>query len=101
MYIEINKSLLPYKFSVQLDRLFAFTVYYNAEYDFFTVDLADEDGIIVKGEKVVYNRRMFEHLKHLGLPNIQIKPYDKAGKIDRVTFENMNEEVFLYVGGGE
>ncbi len=100
MYIDINKALLPYKFSIQLDRLFTFTVYYNGEYDFFTVDLADGEGLIVKGEKVVYGRRMFEHLKHLGIPTVEIKPYEKAGKTDRITFDNLNEEVYLYVGSG-
>ncbi len=100
-YIEINKRLLPYKFNIELDRLFTFTVYYNAEYDYFTVDLADEDGVIVRGERLVYGRRLFEHLKHLGIPTVEIRPYDKAGKVERIAFENMNEEVFLYVGDGE
>lgn len=98
MYIDINKALLPYKFSIQLDRLFTFTVYYNGEYDYFTVDLADEKGLIVKGEKVVYGRPLFEHLKYLDIPKMEIIPYGKAGKVDRITFENLNEEVFLYVG---
>ena len=34
-------------------------------------------------------------------PKIDILPYDVTGRIERITYENLNEEVFLFLVGDE
>ena len=99
-YIEIDKELIPYKFEISLaDELFTFEVNYNEEFDYFTINLYKNDEVLVLGEKVVYGRPLF--LTCLDKPKIDILPYDVTGTIERVTFENMNEEVFLFLVGDD
>lgn len=98
MIIDINKNLLPYKFDIELDRIYTFLIRYNTEYDIFTVDLSLDDETIVVGEKVVYGRALFSHLRHLKIPSIPIVPVEMADKETRVTFDNLSKKVFLYLG---
>lgn len=95
MIIEINKELVPYTF--QLDN-YTFTVRYNQDYDFFTMDLADEDKALAVGDKIVYGRSIFAHLRHLGIPTIPVVPLEIADNETRVTWDNLGEKVFLYLG---
>lgn len=98
MIIDINKNLIPYRFSLEL---YEFTIRYNKEHDFFTVDLSLDDKIIVQGEKIVYGKALFSHLQHLNIPQEIIIPLEIADKIDRITFDNFNESVFLYLGDAD
>ena len=48
-YIAIDVSRVPYTFSVKLtDRTYSFTVKYNATGKFFTIDLYDVNGNVLK-----------------------------------------------------
>lgn len=98
MIIDINKNLIPYTFDIELDDIYIFTIRYNKEYDFFTVDLSLADEILVVGEKLVYGRPLFAHLRHLKVPSIPIVPVEIADNEQRVTFNNLGEKVFLYLG---
>jgi hypothetical protein len=100
-YIPIQKDLIPYQFDIQLGgRTFAFHVRYNAQSDFFTIDLYRSGELIVAGEKVVYGRLLFENQQHLDVPTMAIIPYNLAQNEDRVSWDNLGETVFLWIPQG-
>lgn len=99
-YLDIDKSLVPYEFEILLaGELFKFRVNYNEEFDYFTIDLFKDDKPVIYGEKLVYGRPLF--VSCLEKPKIDILPYDVTGRIERITYENLNEEVFLFLVGDE
>lgn len=98
MIIDINKNLIPYAFDIELDKVYTLTIQYNKEYDFFTVDLSLDDKMVVEGDKIVYGRALFSHLRHLDIPSIPIVPLEIADSETRVTWDNLGEKVFLYLG---
>ncbi|NMB44741.1 MAG: hypothetical protein GX995_11525 [Clostridiales bacterium] len=101
-YIEIDKDMIPYRFDITLEgETYTFQVNYNALKDFFTIDLLKNDEIIVLGEKLVYGKPLFLSAKHKNVPKVNIIPLDISNRTDRVTFDNLNEDVFLYLIGDE
>ena len=97
-YIDIDKSKIPYRFEVVLaDETFQFEVFYNVVGDFFSVNLYKNHELVVLGEKIVYGVDLFDNLKHLPVPKVTIRPFDTTGLANRITYENLNEDVFLYV----
>lgn len=99
-YIKIDKSLIPYKFDITLaEETFTFAVKYNVLKDFFTIDLLKNDEIIVLGEKLIYGKPLFLSSQYKNVPKIDILPFDLANKTERITFENLNNEVFLFIVG--
>lgn len=98
MIIPIQKENIPYRFEVELDDVFEFEINYNSEYDFFTLDLYKEGETLILGEKVVYNVPLFTNYSDERFPQVTITPTDKAGNEDRVTYENLGNTVFLFVG---
>ena len=101
-YIEIDKDEIPYSFEIELaGEVFEIEVNYNETYDFFTVDLFKDGGVLVIGEKLIINRPLFENRVNIDLPKVQIIPKDRANSATRITYENMNETVFLYVGDSD
>lgn len=98
-YIEIDKDEIPYSFEIELaGEVFEIEVNYNQTHDFFTVDLFKDGGVLVIGEKLIINRPLFKNRVNIDLPKVQIIPKDRANSATRITYENMNETVFLYVG---
>ena len=102
-YIEINKDLIPYEFVVALgEEDFTLDIRYNELYDFFTVDLYKDETLIVAGEKIVYGMPLFASTYNpVTHPAPTIVPLDPSGNERTVTFENLNETVFLIIQGGE
>lgn len=99
-YIEIDKELVPYKFDITLvGETYTFDVKYNALKDFFTVNLYKNDEAIVLGEKLLYGKPLFLNCTHRDAPKVDILPYDLTEKTERITFENLNEQVFLFLVG--
>lgn len=97
-YIDIDKAKIPYSFEIVLaNETFQFEVFYNVVGDFFTINLYKNHELVVFGEKLVYGVDLFENLKHLPIPKVNIRPFDTTGEAKRITYENMNEDVFLYV----
>lgn len=97
-YIDIDKSKIPYSFEVVLaNETFQFEVFYNVVGDFFTINLYKNHELVALGEKIVYGVDLFDNLKHLPIPKVTIRPFDTTGEAKRITYENMNEDVFLYV----
>lgn len=97
-YIDIEKNSIPYTFEIVLaGETFQFTVNYNSFGDFFTVDLYKNNELVRMGEKIVYGLPLFENYEYLGVPRVVIMPYDTTGNALRISYENLNEDVFLYV----
>jgi len=97
-YIEIDKNLIPYNFDITLEgHTFTFHINYNAMRDFFTIDLFRNDEPIVIGQRVMYSVPLFLNQQHLDVPTVTIIPYDLALNEKRVTWENLNNTVFLWI----
>ena len=99
-YIEINKDRIPHNFNITLGAdLFNISVNYNKREDLFTVDLKNADGVeLVKGEPVIYGEPLFQSVRNMEFPIVQIIPKDPSGEEQEVTFENFSETVLLTVG---
>lgn len=99
-YIDIDKDLIPYQFDITLEgETYTFIVNYNNLKDFFSVDLLKNDEIIVLGEKLVYAKPLFLSAMYKDIPKVTILPYDISENTERITFENFNKDVFLYLVG--
>jgi len=100
-YLPIQKELIPYQFDITIvGRTFTFSIGYNAAYDFFTIDLYRDEELIVTGEKIVYGRVLFINQQHLDTPRVPIIPYDLSLSENRVTWDNLNNTVFLWLSDG-
>lgn len=96
MILPIEKEQIPYQFETEFNSfLFTFEVHYNAEYDFFTVDLYRNDELIVYGEKIVYGQQLFESLNDDTLP--ELIPLDPSEKETKITYDNLGKTVLLQV----
>lgn len=101
-YIEIDKNEIPYAFEVELGgEIFELEINYNATYDFFTVDLFKGESPLVIGEKLILNRPLFRNRTHIDLPTTKLIPKDRAGVATRITYDNFNDTVFLYIVAGD
>lgn len=95
-YIELEKELIPYRFEIELGaELFEMEIHYNLVHDFFTIDLFKDDEVLIYGEKVTYGVPLFADVYDSRFPAPTIIPMDESGQEQRVTFENLNETVFL------
>ncbi len=97
-YIEIKKELIPYRFRTTIDNeIYDFQINYNAEYDFFTIYLIRDEDIVLT-DRIAYGRELFKDYVGVDKPTIPIIPHDISGEEDEVTYNNLNENVFLYLG---
>ena len=101
--IEITKELIPYTFEILLaDELFTITVNYNSYADMFTLCLEKDGEIICAGEPIIYGVPLWENLFVCGkYPELDIVPLDESDSMNQVTFENLNERVFLTIDNGD
>ena len=100
--ILIEKSQIPYKFSITLNATpFILEIRYNAECDLFVIGLFAKDGKLVCYEPIIYGAELFKsHYKVGTYPTMRIVPLDESGENKAVTWENMNETVFLIIDNG-
>lgn len=99
-YIEIEKDLIPYRFTVDIGvEEYEIEVGYNQRFDFFTVDLYLGNEALAVGEKLILNRPLFNDINDRRFPPLQLVPRDRSGMVDRITYDNMGETVLLYVEG--
>lgn len=97
-YIDIDKDEVPYTFDLTLaDETYTFTVKYNEHGDYFTIDLIKNDELIIEGERIVYAKPLFISSQYKDIPKVTILPFDLNDSVNRITFENFNEIVFLYI----
>ena len=99
-YIELNKELIPYTFSIVLNKeIFDFRVDYNNTASLFTMSLWKDGKLLCNGEPIIYGKELFGDIKTRGnFPKVRIIPIDESGENDSVTFDNLSETVFLSVG---
>lgn len=97
--ILIEKSLIPYSFAIPLTTTtYIFEIRYNAERDFFTIGLYDRDRNLICIEPITYGAELFKPQYQAGIyPTMRIVPLDDSGNTDTVTWDNMNERVFLTI----
>lgn len=103
--IEIDKNSIPYEFDIELNnRLYTMAINYNYLFDFFTVDLMLNDEVLVKGEKLIIDKILFSSLCEDNdynidemFPDEYIVPVASNDSIERITFDNLNNDVLLYV----
>jgi hypothetical protein len=101
-YIEIEKSLIPYRFEIELGaELFEMEIHYNQIGDYFTVDLYRNGEALVYGEKIIYGEPLFSDVYDHRFPAPTIVPSDESNKETRVGWDNLNETVFLVVMNDE
>ena len=97
-YIDIEKDLIPYRFDISIaDEMFTFEVHYNADYDFFTVDLERDGEVLAVGEKLIYGQPLFYDMLDNRFPTLPIVPLDESGRQTEVTWKTLSESVFLFV----
>ncbi len=98
-YIEIEKDIVPYTFEITLGiEVFVFDVLYNDREKLFTVNLYDKDSNpLAYGEPLIYGEVLFNAVRNLDFPIVEIRPIDESGKETEITYENMNEKVLLAV----
>lgn len=100
-YIDVEKNLIPYRFELPLDNvLYTWEFNYNADYDFFTVDLLLDKTVLVRGQKLVYNQPLFDGVADRRFPKSQIIPFDPSGNSNKVGWNTLNESVFLFIMDG-
>lgn len=101
-YIDIDKTAIPYDIEMELSgEIYKLEFSYNRQFDFFTVDLFKNGVALVIGEKLILNRQLWRNNVDNDLPKIQLIPKDRAGVASRITYENLNETVFLYMIEGD
>lgn len=102
-YIPVDKENLPEMFDIDLaDETFKLKFSYNETGDFFTVDLyrpteEEEDEEIILGEKLTLGKPLWSDFTDMSLPAPELIPMDLSGMETRVTWENFEKTVFLYI----
>lgn len=104
--VPIAKDNIPEYFSIVLGvETFILSFAYNDVDDFFTVSLLQpnetgENTEMIMGEKLILNKPLWSDFTNLDLPGPQLVPMDLSGQEKRITWENFNKTVFLYVNNG-
>lgn len=98
-YIEIEKDMIPYTFEITLGiEVFLFDVLYNDRESLFTVNLYDKDrNPLAYGEPLIYGEVLFDAVRDLDFPIVELRPMDESGEESEITYENMNDKVLLAV----
>lgn len=98
LHLPVEKEAIPYSVDIRVAGMtYTFTFNYNAEGDFFTVDLVQNEEILVLGEKIVYGRALFTSYLDERFPPAAIIPVDLSMQADQVGWNELGESVFLYV----
>lgn len=101
-YIEIDKEEIPYKFEINLaDETFEFGINYNELGDFFTVDLYKNTKPIILGQKIMYKKELFDGILEDDLPRVLILPYDTTEQAERVGYDELENDVLLFIVTGD
>lgn len=96
--LNINKAAIPYTFEVTIANVrYRFTVRYNDQFDFFTVDLEQDGVTLVTGEPLIYGSPLFLSMADDSFPRFAITPLDPSGQTESVTWATLQETVFLEV----
>lgn len=100
-YINIDVQRLKengyYKQDIELyNGNFEFTFHYNEIDKSFTVDIADNDGLIYAGEKMILDQPLWRGINQPRLPPETLIPLSNNYDI-RIDLGNLNQSVFLCI----
>lgn len=97
-YVPVDVASVPETFEYDIEgETFEFTFYYNDEGDYFTVDIADENGeLLYRGEKLVLNRELWANIYDDRLPATPLVPMDESGTATYCGIDEFMKTVFLY-----
>jgi len=100
--ININKSMIPYKFNIKLcGENFVFTVKHNENNDIFTVKLEKNGEVLCESEPIIYGIPLFKDIFLAGsFPAVNIVACDESNTENSVTADNLNRTVFLVIDNG-
>lgn len=89
----------PQKFQCRIRRvMLEFVVRYNAEGDFYTIDVLDQDGDpIIYGRPVIYGADVLDGIIDDRLPLVSLIAADLAGQRHNVGQGTLGEDVQLWV----
>lgn len=97
-FLDIEKTSIPYRQNVRIENeTFGFTINYNEEGNFFTIDLYRGNELLVTGEKLVYGKSLFSTYADTRFPKAAIIPGDLTQQSEEVTWETLGESVFLFI----
>ena len=97
-YIPIDKTSIPYSFDVPIaGETYTFRVKYNAEEDYFTIDLLRGGDVVKLADKVTMGKPLFSNFTHLHVPLIPVVPEDVSEQETRVGWDQLEETVFLFL----
>ena len=100
--ININKSLIPYEFSIVLGaETFTFHIDYNNVGGFFTAGLSKNGVTLCSGTPIIYGRKLFESVWKPSFPAVDIIPLDLSNEYNKVTYDNLGKAVRLIIDNGE
>lgn len=102
--IEIDKTLLPYQFEINLsNKIYTLLFNYNVSFDFFTVDLILNGVTLVKAEKLVLDQFLFKEVSkdadgnlNPSFPEEILFVSTSDSSIKRVSYDNLGSTVHLY-----
>ena len=93
LYVPIDTYDLPESFEYALDgTTYLFTVNYNDEGDFFTIDIDDQNGHVLRGEKLVLNVPLFSSYYYEWLPTTPLIPMDESGQATYCGIQELGAE---------
>ncbi len=97
-YIDIDKTLIPYVFDIELgNEEFTFDVSYNENHDFFVVQVYKNTELVAV-EKLVYGVPLFKNTYNPKLhPAPMLIPLDISAQSEAVNWETLGKNVFLYL----
>lgn len=103
--IDIDRALIPYRFTTDYKgKIFEMEIRYNAEYDFFTVDLSivedEERTILMLGEKMMLGQMLFAGIYYKNIQTPPLLPWDFSGTSKRMGWEEL-DNIYLVVMDNE
>lgn len=97
-YLPVERAFIPYITDIRVDGItYRWIFEYNADGDFFVLQLERENDILVSGEKIVYGNELFRAHWDERYPITPIVPLDLSGEETEAGWEQLGTTVFLYI----
>lgn len=98
-YLDIEKNLIPYKFSVVINNtIVKFLIRYNSVGEYFTADIYDkDDDIIAYAKKFILEVNLFDSINDDRLPAVEIIPFDPTDEYKKITYDNFMNAIKPYI----
>lgn len=95
--LQFDKRKIPIEFYLTSDGVkYKFKLRYNKARNSLYLDLYLDDDTIVS-EKITYGVPLFSSLTDYRKPNLTLIAYDISNSAEIVTYQNLNDSVYIYV----